>query len=167
MVKSEYVRNIAITHYKNGKTPTEIAVLLANKVHRSTIVRWTQKYNRTGSFSAEKSTGRRRSGRTKRLFNLVEKRLASKSSRKRLRTMAKDFQSNRLAIERILKEDLKKKCHRRKSVQTLKDHQQLLRKQCCFWIRKKFRREDSHRMMFTDEKLFTRNEYSNLKNDVV
>ena len=130
-------------------------------------MRWTQKYNRTGSFSAEKSTGRRRSGRAKRLINLVEKRLASKSSRKSLRTMAKDFQSNRSAIERILKEDFEKKCHRRKSVQTLKDHQQLLRKQCCFWIRKQFRREDSHRMMFTDEKFFTRNGYLNLKNDVV
>ena len=84
MVKSEEVHDIATTHYKNGKTPTEIAVLSANKVHRSTIVRWTQKYNRTGSFSAEKSTRRRRNGRTKRLINLVEKRLASKSSRKSL-----------------------------------------------------------------------------------
>ena len=81
--------------------------------------------------------------------------------------MTKDFHSNRSTIERILKEDLKKKCYRRKSVQSLKDHQQLLRKQCCSWIRKKFRREDLLRMMFTDENFFTRNGYLNLKNAVV
>ena len=47
MVKSEDVRDIDITHYKNGKALTEMSVLLTNKVHRSTIARWIQKYNRT------------------------------------------------------------------------------------------------------------------------
>ncbi len=108
MVKSEDLRDIVITHYKNGKTATEIAILLANKVHRTTILRWTRQYDQTGSFCARKSTGRKRSGRTKRLINLVKRRLASSDSRKILRTMAKDFHSSRSTVERVLKEDLKK-----------------------------------------------------------
>ncbi|CAF4122363.1 unnamed protein product, partial [Rotaria sordida] len=70
MAKSEYLRDIAITHYKNGKTTAEIAVLLANQIHRTTVLRWIRQYKRTGSFSAGKSTARRRSGRTKPLINL-------------------------------------------------------------------------------------------------
>ncbi|CAF3867486.1 unnamed protein product [Rotaria sp. Silwood1] len=72
MAKSKDLRDIAITHYKNGKKAPEIAVLLANKVYRATIHRWICQYDRTGSFRAGKPTGRKRNGRTKRLVNLEE-----------------------------------------------------------------------------------------------
>jgi len=47
MVKSKDVRDIAISHYKNGKKAPEIAKLLANKVHRSTIDRWLHRYKKS------------------------------------------------------------------------------------------------------------------------
>ena len=90
-----------------------------------------RRYDRTGSFSAGKSTGRRRSGRTKRLINLVRRRLEPKNIRKSLRTMSTDFQSTRSTIERVLKADLKKKCYRRKHAQKLQDEHQTHRKRNC------------------------------------
>ena len=39
MVKSLHLRKLALSHFQNGKTVPEIAKLLANKVHRSTIDR--------------------------------------------------------------------------------------------------------------------------------
>ena len=44
MVKSHDLRDIAISHYKNGEKVPEISKLLANKVHRSTIDRWLHRY---------------------------------------------------------------------------------------------------------------------------
>src|ERR1700722_5916682 len=98
MTKSTDLREIAISHYKNGKKTSEIVNFLANKVHRATIYRWIRRYDQSGSLVAGKSTGRIRSGRTKRLINLVVKRMKSQSKRKSSRLMARDFNSNQSTI---------------------------------------------------------------------
>lgn len=81
--------------------------------------------------------------------------------------MAKDFQTSYPTIKRILNIDLNKKCYRKTTVQHLKDDQKPIRKTCCQWIRKNINRNKLERMMFTDEKIFTKNGYFNPKNDVI
>jgi transposase len=71
MVKSHDVRNIALSHYENGKKAPEIANLLTNKVHRTTIHRWIRQYQQSGSIDVKKNAGRPKTGRTKKLINLV------------------------------------------------------------------------------------------------
>ena len=51
------------------KKAPEIAVLLANKVHRSRIDRWPRRYQQTGSFEPKPKLGLPKTGRTKRLNN--------------------------------------------------------------------------------------------------
>ena len=51
MVKSHDLRDISISHYKNGEKAPEISKLLANKVHQSTIDRWLHRYKQSGSQS--------------------------------------------------------------------------------------------------------------------
>lgn len=167
MVKSHDLRDIAISHYKNGKKASEISKLLANKVHRSTIDRWLHRYKQSGSIYVKRKPGRPKTGRTKQCISYVKKRLDSNTPRKSLRTMAKDFGSNRQTIKRILSLDLHKKCYRKISVQGLKEDQKAARKSCCQWIRKNIDRSKAERLMFTDEKIFTRNGFLNPKNDVV
>lgn len=167
MVKSLDLREVALSHYEHGKKAPEIAKLLANKVHRSTIDRWLRRYQQSGSLEAKPKSGRPKNGRTKRLINLVKKRLDCNSRRKSLRTMAKDFNSSALTIKRVLNIDLHKKCYRKINVQKLKEDQKPLRKTCCQWLRKNINHDKLKRMMFTDEKIFTRNGYFNPKNDVV
>ena len=50
MVKGLDLRKVALFHFQNGKKAPEIAKLLANKVHRSTIDRWLLQYQQTGPF---------------------------------------------------------------------------------------------------------------------
>ena len=40
MVKNKDLREVVISHFKNGIKAPEIAKLLADKVHRTTIHRW-------------------------------------------------------------------------------------------------------------------------------
>ena len=167
MVKSHDLRDIAISHYKNGKKAPEITKLLANKVHQSTIDRWLHRYKQSGSIYVKRKPGRPKTGRTKQCISYVKKRLDSNIPRKSLRTMAKDFGSNRQTSKRILNLDLHKKCYRKISVQGLKEDQKAARKSCCQWIRKNIDRSKVERLMFTDEKIFTRNGFLNPKNDVV
>ena len=108
MVKSLHLRKVALSHFQNGKKAPEIAKLLANNVHRSTIDRWLRRYQQTGSFEPKPKLGRPKTGRTKRLKNLVKKRLDSNNTRKTRRTMTKDFNSSVQTIKRVLNIDLKK-----------------------------------------------------------
>ena len=151
MTKSTDLREIAIFHYQNGKNTSEIVNFLANKVHRAAIYRWIRRYCHSGSLLAGKTTGRSRSGRTRRLINLVAKRITFKSKRKSSRLIARDFKSNKSTILQVIKEDLGKKRYRKISTQQLQDHHKLQRKRCCAWIRKNVKRTDLQTMMFTDE----------------
>jgi transposase len=50
MAKSHDLRDAAVvSHYKNGKKAPEVARLLANRIHRSTIDRWLGRYKQSGS----------------------------------------------------------------------------------------------------------------------
>ena len=60
-----------------------------------------------------------------------------------------------------------KKCYRKINVQKLKEDQKPIRKTCCQWLRKNINHDKLKRIMFTDEKIFTKNGYFNPKNDVV
>jgi hypothetical protein len=81
--------------------------------------------------------------------------------------MDKDFKTSDRTIKRILNIDLNKKCYRKIIVQKLKEDQKPIRKTCCQCIRKNISRSKPEKMMFTDEKLFTKNGYFNPKNDAV
>ncbi|CAM4847478.1 unnamed protein product [Rotaria magnacalcarata] len=167
MVKSIDLREIAMSHFKNGKKAPEIANLWADKVHRTTVHRWIDRFKSSDSVGVKKKSGRPKIGRTKRLINLVRKRLESSIDRKSIRTMAKDFNSTHETIRRVLTKDLGKKCYRKINVQKLKEDQKPIRKTCCIWIRKNINNEKLRRIMSSDEKIFTRNGYFNPKNDVV
>ncbi|CAF3983148.1 unnamed protein product [Rotaria magnacalcarata] len=52
MTKSKDLRNVAITHYQNGRNASEISTTLANKVHHVTIHRGIQRFNQSGLVNA-------------------------------------------------------------------------------------------------------------------
>ena len=77
MVKSHDLRDIAISHYKNGKKAPEISKLLANKVHQSTIDRWLHRYKQSGSIYVKRKSVRPKTAHTKQCISYVKKRLDS------------------------------------------------------------------------------------------
>ena len=165
-VQSHDIRDIVISHSKNRRKAPEIATLLTNKVYRSTIDRWLHRYKQSGSICVKPKSGRLKTARTKERIYLVKKRLDSNIWRTSLRTMAKDFKSSHRTIKRILNIDLNEKYYRKITVQSLKDDQKPIRKTCCQWIRKNIDRAKLERTMFTDKKVFTKNDYFNPKNYV-
>ena len=80
MVKSHDIRDIVISHCKNGKRASEIATLLVNKLHRSTVDRWLHRYKQHGSICVKPKSGRPTTNRTKERVYLVKKRLDSNIS---------------------------------------------------------------------------------------
>ena len=96
-----------------------------------------------------------------------EKRPDFNTCRKSLRTMTKDFKSSHRTINQILNVDLNKKCYRKITVQSLKEDQKPIRKTCYQRIRKNNDRSKLERMMFTDEKIFSKNGYFSPKNDIM
>jgi len=137
-MRSLDIRELAISHYKDGKTPSEIEECLNYKVPIKTIYRWTTAFKNYGHCLPKFSPGRPRTARTKRLRNSVKNRLKSKNRRKTLRTMAADFKTNIEAVKRTIK-DLGMNCYRKIPVQKLKSDHVLKRKQCCTWMRKHLR----------------------------
>ena len=81
--------------------------------------------------------------------------------------MAKDYESSHRTIERVLNIYLKKNSYQKILVQSLKEDQKSIRKTYCQWIRKNIDRSRLERVMFTDEKIFTTNDYFNPRNDVM
>lgn len=167
MAKSKDLREIAISHFQDGKSPTEIEKLVKKKADRSTISRWIKRFNETNSICRIKPPGRKKFVRNKRLVNLVKKRLKSKSRRKSLRKMAEDFKCGKTTIEDVLKDDLSLRCYRKTKVQLLKEEDIEKRKSRCSWIRKHIKKEVLEKTMFTDEKIFTVDGFHNPKNSVV
>ena len=99
---------MTLSNCQDGKKAPEIAKLLANKVYRSTVDRWLRQYQQTGSFELKPKLERPKTEHTKRLNNLVKKRLDSNNTRKSVRTMVKDINSSVQTIKRVLNIDLKK-----------------------------------------------------------
>ena len=81
--------------------------------------------------------------------------------------MAEDFKSSHRTIKRILNIDLNKDCYRKITVRSLKEDQKPIRKICYQWIRKSIDRSKLERMMFTDKKIFIKNDHFNSKYDVI
>ena len=52
------IREIAISHFENGRKAPEIARLLANKVHRTTIHRWISRFKQSSSIGVRTTSGR-------------------------------------------------------------------------------------------------------------
>ena len=80
--------------------------------------------------------------------------------------MGQDFKSSVQTIKRVLI-NIDLKYYRKITAQKLKDDQKPIRKTCCQWIRKNINHNKLKIMMFTDEKIFTKNGYFNPKNHVV
>ena len=93
MTESKDLCGVIIAHYQYGKNSLEIWTLLANNVHHVTVNRWIRRFNSSGSVNGRKAPGTRRTEPTKRLINLVKRRVRSQNARKSSRTMAKGFVS--------------------------------------------------------------------------
>ena len=130
MVKSRDVRNVIISHYKNGEKLQKLRHCLNIKCIKVHLIVGYIVTNNPVQFVLKKS-GRPRTGHTKNPTYLVKKRVDSNIFGKSLPMIAKDFKCSHQTVKRVLNIDLKKKCYQKVAVQSLKEDEKPIRKTCC------------------------------------
>ena len=83
MVKNHYLRDIAASHYKNGKKAPEIPKLLANKAHRNMSDRWLHRHKQPASIYVKRKCGRPKTASTKQRILFVKKQTSLQHSSKK------------------------------------------------------------------------------------
>ena len=83
----------------------------------------------------------------------------------RARKIARDLRISRTSAQRIFKDDLKLKSYRIKVQPKISEDQKAKRLKFAYWIRTNFRKEDTLRFLFSDEKMFDIDGVYNFQNE--
>ena len=152
-MKSKDLQKLVLSKYDNGDGPTKISQDLNGTISLSTIKRWCRSIRNNGSVVLSKSPGRPRTIRTKGAIQKVKSRLSrrkSVSSRK----LARELGISRTSVQRVLKYDLHLQAYKVRNEPLLTDEHKEKRKTFANWIRTNFRKEDTMKILFSDEKMF-------------
>ena len=163
-MKSKDVQKIVLSKYQNHEPPKKIFRDLNGAVGYSTIRRWCQMIRDTGEISLTCPTGCPRIIRTKETIRKAKnhfKGSKTTSSRK----LALSLAISRSSALRIIKEDLKLKSYKMVTEPLLTDEHKAKRKTFANWVRKHYRKEDTMRFVFSDEKMFDIDGVYNAQND--
>ena len=152
-MKSKDLQNIVFSKYHNGDGPTKIFHDLVGGLSLETIKRWCKMIDTTGSIDLVYSSGHPCTVRTPEAIKKVKVRADAKG-RVSVRKLARELHISPTSIHRILKENLKY-CAYKKIVQPfLTDAHKAERKAFANWTRTNFRKEQTTRILFSDEKIF-------------
>ncbi|CAM4746049.1 unnamed protein product [Rotaria magnacalcarata] len=163
-MKSKDLQTLAFSQYQNGDGSQKIFEDLSGSVSLPTIERWYRSIRQTGCITLSKSTGRPKTIRTKAAIQKVKHRLnkrKSVSSRK----LVRELSISRTSVRRILKDDLGLHAYKVQNEPMLTDEHKEKRIQFANWIRNNFRKEDTMRILFSDEKMFDIDGVYNSQND--
>lgn len=165
-MKSKDLQKVVLSKYQKGDTPTRIYHDLNGTLGLSTIKRWCQMICRTGSIELSKSSGAPRLIRTKENIQKVKNRLRRKKGVSAAR-LSMELGISETSVRRILKDDLGLKSYKIIIESFLSDDQKIKRKRFANWVRTNFRKEDTLRILFSDEKLFDIDGVYNSQNERV
>lgn len=165
-MKSEDIQKIVFGKFQNGDCPTKIYNDLNKHVSLSTIKRWCKQVRQHGEIKLLKPKGRPRSISTKKTISNIKKRLKQKKKSSE-RKLAREFKTSKTTIHRILKNDLKYRAYKKRVVPAITGSQKIKRKKFANWVQNNFRKDDTMRILFSDEKLFDIDGVFNSQNDRV
>ena len=165
-MKSKDLQRIVLSKYQSGYTATEIHRDLYGGISLSTVKRWCRMVRRSGSIQLTGTRGGPRIVRTKENIRKVKTRLQRKK-RVSVRKLSMELAISATSIRRILKEDLGLKPYKKVIEPALSDDQKIKRKQFANWVRTNFRKEDTLKIIFSDEKFFDIDGVYNSQNDRV
>ncbi|CAF1502232.1 unnamed protein product [Didymodactylos carnosus] len=120
----------------------------------------------TGSIELSTSPGRPRIIRTKNTIKKVKNRLKWKK-RVKTRKLISELKISRRSVQRILKNDLGLMSYKKRIEPLLTDTQKAKRITFANWVRHNFSKEQSLRILFSDEKMFDLSGMYNCQNDQV
>jgi transposase len=163
-MKSVELQKLAVHLAQEGKSLREISSHLRGQVSKSTLQIWISRFHKHGKLILNSPTGRKRTTRTKKLINNVKMLLKQKNAKKSTREISKKLKVHRSSIQRVLKKDLQLKPYRERSIPYLTALHKEKRITFVNWVRKNIRKDDSRKILFSDEKKFTINGVYNSQN---
>lgn len=163
-MKSKDVQKLVFSKFKNGKKPQQIFGDLSGIVCLKTIQRWCKMIGEIGSIKLSKSPGHPRSVRTKEVIKKV-KGLLKQKKRVTTRKLASELAISKTTMSRILKNDLRLKCYKKIIQPLLSNAHKAKRIKFGNWARNHYRKSDTMRILFSDEKMFDLNGAYNSQND--
>lgn len=165
-MEAKKVHRAAILHHHvRGLRPCEIFKALKNlNVKRRTIYDVVKRYTETGSTNDKKRSGRPRSARTPAMVKALKARIR-RNPRRTQKKLALQMKVSVDSIARALQHDIGVKALRRGTCHMLTVAQKKKRVEKCRALLKRYAGESLHRILFTDEKIFTVEEKFNRQND--
>ena len=163
-MKSKDIQNLVLSKYQNGQSCSKIHEDLNGSVGLSTIERWCKSIRETGRIVLFQSKGRPKTIRTATAIRKVKNR-HDRWKVFSCRKVARDLGISRTSVQRILKDDLNLKPYSRKIQPKISQDQKVKRLKFANWIRTNFRKEDTLKFVFSDEKMFDIDGVYNSQND--
>ncbi|CAF2141335.1 unnamed protein product [Rotaria magnacalcarata] len=118
-----------------------------------TIERWCKLFRETGSVDLKRSPGRPRTISTKATIQMVTRKMNRKIPLSAAK-MVIEMNLSETTVWRVLKEALKLKPYKMVVKPSLTDQQKESRKRFENWMRTNFGKEDTMKILFSDEKMF-------------
>ena len=163
-MKSKDLQKLVLSKYEKGEGPSEIFQHLNGALCLRTVKRWCKMIRETGSIELSTSPGRSRTIRTKESIKKVKHRL-NRKKKVTSRKLAVELNISRTSVRRILKNDLLLRPYKKIVEPLLTDEHKEKRKKFSNWVRTRFRKEDTMKILFSDEKLFDIDGIYNSQND--
>jgi hypothetical protein len=152
-MKSKDLQKVIFRKYEDGDGPTKIFRDLNGSLGLNTIKRWCKMIRDTGSIQLSTSPGAPRLARTSKTIQKVKHQLDQRKVVS-VRRVAKKYGISKSSAHRLLTEDLRLHAYKMTIEPKLTEEQKTKRKKFVNWIGHNFRKEDTMRILFSDEKMF-------------
>uniref|UniRef100_A0A914X0E5 Transposase n=1 Tax=Plectus sambesii TaxID=2011161 RepID=A0A914X0E5_9BILA len=165
-MKSQELQKLIFSKCPNGEGPAKIFQDVHDAAGLRTIKRWCKMIAGTGSIQLSTPPGRPRTAHS---WGNIQK-VKSWLQRKRhlsVQKLASELDISYGSIRRILKDDLLLRPYKKTIEPLLTDAHKDKRKNFFNWVRSNFRKEDTMRILFSDEKMFDIDGMYNSQNDIV
>ena len=164
VMKSKDFQKFVLSKYQNGDGPTKIFRDLNGFVSLRTIERWYKAVRNTDSFNLSSPLDRQRTIRTKGPIQKIKHGLERRKPVSPRKT-ARHLGISRTSIRRILRNDLGLRAYNVQNEPLLTNEHKEKRVKFANWIETNFRKENTMKILFSDEKVFDIDEIYNSRND--
>jgi hypothetical protein len=163
-MKSKDLQKLVLSKYNNGDKSKQIFIDLHGAMSLRTIERWSKMIRESGSIGLNSPPGCPQTVRTKESIQMI-KRSTKAIGRVSARRLAIKLNMSRTSVRRVLKNDLRLRAYKTVIEPLLTDEHKLKRKKFSNWARTNYRKEDTGRILFSDEKMFDIDGICNSQNE--
>ena len=162
--KSKDLQKLVLSKCNNCDQPKQVLDDLHGAISLHKIERWSNMIRESGAINLNSPPGCPRTMRTKESIQKI-KRLTKANGRVSARKLATKLNMSRTSVRRVLKDDLHLRVYKTVIEPLLTDEHKMKRKKFSNWVRTNFRKEDTERILFSDEKMFDKDGIYNSQND--